>query len=118
MKLLYLAGPLPSKSAWRAYVTSKIATEFSVINPEIIEVKDNYNIVNVDKHYIGKSDIILANITGLSVGTSMEIIYAHSLNKYVITVCPDHFLSPWHVAHSTIVLPDLDLALNHILNIP
>lgn len=73
------------------------------------------NVVNMDKALINLSDIILANVTELSCGTSQEILFANSLHKLVITVCPKQLLNPWHSAHSSHVFETLEEAIKKVV---
>ena len=117
-KKIYLAGPIDRKShKWR----KEMMKEFGVrghrpINPEETEVDWQHpsGIVNLDIALIKNSDLVLANITKLSAGTSMELVYAHRYRKPVVLVCPEKFLSPWHSYHSTFIVEELSDALEQI----
>lgn len=72
-------------------------------------------IVDLDKIDIRSCDIVLANCTQPSAGTSMEIFYAHQLGKIVVPIV-EGTPSPWIKYHSTTIQPTLESAINWILD--
>lgn len=72
-------------------------------------------IVENDKLDIQASDALLVLYDKPSVGTSMEVFYAHSLGKTIVLVDKsDKPLSPWMLYHCTRVYRNLDAALNSL----
>ncbi len=121
---IYLAGPIkgceePQVHEWRDYCAAKL--NYKTINPAVrdfskSECKDCMNeIVNPDKNEINNSSILLANCWQVSVGTSMEILYAWERGKIVISVVPENdFVSAWIIAHSHKIFNKLDEAIDYI----
>lgn len=69
-------------------------------------------IVEKDKQDILDSDVVFVYHDRPSVGTSMEVLYAFDLGKYVLTVgCTGKPLSPWIIYHSTKIVDTLDEAI-------
>ena len=69
-------------------------------------------IVDLDKCDVRRSDVILVNYSKPSVGTSMEVFYAHSIGKPVVVWCRGgEVLSPWMVYHSTSIVHSLEEAV-------
>lgn len=65
-------------------------------------------IVGLDKADIVACDAVLANCPKPSVGTSMEIFFAWTLGKRVVSVVPDrNTASPWLLYHSDAVVETL-----------
>ena len=119
---IYLAGPMyPTDNNWRNTFKVTMKNLFKSFGYNKLEFYDpdefetyKVNIVNIDKWYIDKCDIVFANVTRLSVGTSMEIIYAWIKGKPVILVCPDNLLSPWHKYHVTAYFNSMDAGIAYI----
>lgn len=80
------------------------------------EVSDYREIVELDKRDIRACDIVLAHYARPSVGTSMEIFYAHSLEKPVVLWRADAniALSPWLLYHATCIVDSLQSALDKL----
>lgn len=127
-KLCYLAGPMAGcddeqANGWRDYATTKlISTNYRVLSPMVRDYRgvslsehpeQTKIIVEGDKGDIDQCDILLANCTFPSVGTSMEIIYAWENDKTVVIVHGGE-PSPWLVYHSHLVVNTLDLALENL----
>ena len=70
-------------------------------------------IVEDDKKDIDDSVFVLANFWKAGAGTSMEIFYAHSIGKTVITVAKKP-ISPWIRYHSNMVFDNMDEAIKEI----
>lgn len=73
-------------------------------------------IVEDDKIDIERSAAVLVYPHKISVGTSMEILYAWERGKYVVTVDEGHYpLSPWTIYHSNKLVTTLDYAVESII---
>lgn len=98
----YLAGPIAGctdteKHQWRELATERLG---NVIDP----TEWSENVVARDKEAIRRSEAVLAYCPYPSVGTSMEILYAHHIGKPVIAVVPKgEPISPWILAHTVAV---------------
>jgi nucleoside 2-deoxyribosyltransferase len=71
-------------------------------------------IVKRDKVGITMADIVLAFCPRPSWGTSMEIMYAYHLHKWIVTICDEEDPSPWLIAHSDVIVPTLEDAYREI----
>lgn len=72
-------------------------------------------IVNGDKSDIDPSDILLVNYEKPSIGTSMEILYAHERGKIVLVVAKNiNILSPWLIYHSHKIFNNMEDAVKYI----
>lgn len=121
---IYLAGPINGRTDsgandWRKYVKGTLpgVVYIDPMDRDYRGVEDYFYpvIVEKDKEDIEKSDVVLASCPAPSVGTSMEIFYAHSLGKKVVTVVPkDTQVSPWLRVHSEIILPDFGVAIQYL----
>lgn len=133
MKTVYLAGAIADCTDqecmhWREEVETFFAPaprcvrEVHVINPMQrdyrdvrITVENSKEVVEFDKVDIARSDVVLANIIKPSVGTSMEVLYAHTIGKIVVIYCEEGMnLSPWLVYHSHRIFHDLKEAVDWI----
>jgi nucleoside 2-deoxyribosyltransferase len=118
---LYLCGPINGRSdddctVWREEVKSKwpdcldpMARDFRgrELEPGIDE-----EIVEGDKEDIRQCDGLLVYFDKPSVGTSMEVFYAHSLGKRIVIIDKsDRPLSPWLTYHSHKVVRSISDAL-------
>jgi nucleoside 2-deoxyribosyltransferase len=121
MKSIYLAGPIngcndTECNDWRAKAKSHLSDRYIILNPmnrdfrgkEDISIKE---IVEGDKLDVLKADIILADCSRNSAGTSMEVLLAWQNQKTVITFGG---LSPWIKYHSTYYVETLNDALTVI----
>lgn len=108
----YLAGPImgctdSEANDWRGDLTRVWPC---AINPMVrdyrgVEAKSVNEIVDLDKRDIRRCDAVIANCSQPSVGTSMEIFYAHSLGIPVIVWIPaDVAISPWLAYHATTII--------------
>jgi nucleoside 2-deoxyribosyltransferase len=113
---VYLAGPIAGMSdeqagQWRDDTAS-------VLGPGGIETIDPFKlrdfrgtfgiadlvVVEPDKADIDSCEAVLANCHIISVGTSMEILYAWERGKFIVVVVPDpHRTSPWIRYHAHFV---------------
>ena len=72
-------------------------------------------IVELDKRDIDKADVVFVHTPKISVGTSMEVLYAWENKKVVVTVIPkDVSLSPWITYHSTKICYSLDEGIDWV----
>jgi nucleoside 2-deoxyribosyltransferase len=100
---VYLCGPINGRSdddckVWREY-----------------EHLDYEEIVEGDKEDIRSCDALLVYYDKPSVGTSMEILYAHDRNKQIVLVDKsDKPLSPWLLYHCQVVTKSLDEAIESL----
>lgn len=125
MAKIYLAGPIfmcsdGDANDWRSRARDELEGHFKILNPMIRDYRNVTDIayreiVDLDKIDIRNSDIILANCTQSSAGTSMEIFYAHQLGKIVVAVV-DGQPSPWIKYHSTTIQPTLEDAIVWIID--
>jgi hypothetical protein len=75
-------------------------------------------IVELDRLDILNSTVLLVNYEKPSVGTSMEIFYAHSLAIPVFVVCRSGTtISPWLRYHTTEFFSSFNDAINRIKNL-
>jgi|SRR5690242_12308610 len=121
-KVVYLAGPIngctnTEATNWREVVKYELGAE-NCLDPMRRDYRGREDdclseIVNGDKNDIRASDIFLANCWQVSVGTSMEIMYAfeHVLIPIIAVVKPDARVSPWIKFHADHVVTSLDQAL-------
>jgi nucleoside 2-deoxyribosyltransferase len=119
--IVYLAGGINGLSDadakdWREHV-KKYAT-FDTLDPMDRDYRGVEHepgtparIVSEDLADIDKSDILLVNAPRPSWGTAMEIHYASTMGKTVITVVPVGPISPWLSHFSTLVFVDLHKAI-------
>jgi len=114
IKKIYLAGPIPTQNNWRENITKdllKINNDLIIFNPE--EFENTYSpatIVNYDKSIIIKCDLLIADITRLSAGTSMEILFAWQNNIPVMLIANKEINNPWLIYHSSFIVRNhLDL---------
>lgn len=116
---IYLCGPINGCgdnecNDWRSFVKERFPDQ--TIDPMRRDFRGSENkcvneIVELDKKDVEDCDIVLANCPKPSVGTSMEIFYAHSLKKPVITIVPDvETASPWLKYHSMVMVDSLGSA--------
>lgn len=127
MKQIYLCGPImlctdAEAKDWRAYCKKRMTFtdhHINLLDPMVRDYRDEEaavyrEIVELDKNDVRRSDIILANCTKPSAGTSMELFYAHQLGKINVVVASDP-VSPWVRYHATHLTNNLDEAIDWIL---
>lgn len=125
---VYLAGPIfmcddSDANDWRTRAKLLLhtsLTEFKCLDPMIRDYRNITDIayreiVDLDKIDVRTCDIVLANCTQPSAGTSMEIFYAHQLGKIVVPIVSGQ-PSPWIKYHSTTIQPSLESAIEWILD--
>lgn len=119
IKRVYLAGAIngctdAEMSDWReALKARRYKNNFWFVDPTVRDYRDRElepgvpaEIVTLDKRDIRESDYMVVWYEKPSVGTSMEMFYAHSLGKPILLIDkrelnPASKLSPWLVYHST-----------------
>lgn len=119
---VYLAGPINGctdgeAQDWRSLARALL--DANVLDPMARdyrgrEAENVADIVEGDKDAIRSCRAVLAYCPRPSVGTSMEIFYAHSLGIPVVTVVPDGPVSPWLQHHSRQVFRDLAAAISAV----
>ena len=120
---IYLAGPIfrcedHECVFWRKEAKEKLKG-FEVIDPmerdfRGVEAENHRTIVEQDKKLINGADILLVNQVKVSVGTSMEILYAWENGKRVVVVTEDGGDSPWLLYHAHKICKSLDEAVVYI----
>ena len=116
MKTIYLSGPMRDCTEkeikqWREYVKKQLPM-FKFLDPA--ERGFNApNAIKLDKTDIYNSDIILTNCWKPSAGTSMEIMYAYTRNKIIITIA-ENDISGWITEHSNATFSTINKAINYI----
>lgn len=127
MKTIYLCGPIQDcndvyMNRWREKATQELSVYFNILNPMRRNFRDSEfqsqnEIVQLDLKDVSDSDILLVNYSKPSVGTSMEVFFAQSQHKAVVTFTPLDYkdCSPWMVYHSTRVVKNVDEAIKYIL---
>lgn len=126
-KKIYLCGPIAGCTDaecinWRQHIITMHGAE-NCIDPMQRDYRgredDNVSeIVELDKLDIINSDVLLVNYSKPSVGTSMEILFAHERNKTIIVVCQESTgVSPWLRYHSHAIVHSFADALRIIENL-
>lgn len=126
MTLTYLAGPIlgtsdVQASDWRA--VARAALGGRVLDPMTRDYRgreagNSAAIVSGDLADIDRCDSVLAFCWTPSYGTAMEIFYAFHAGKRVVVVVPAGPVSPWLVAHSSVVTRSLQEGLDVVLREP
>ncbi len=128
---VYLAGPMDDSTeeelgGWRKEATSVFeGMGITTLNPidrpyRNADYKEDPesvlpDLVESDKIDIEASDVLLANCTKVSVGTSMEMLLAWQKDKQVIVVAPAGVpLSAWVHYHSHKIFRTMNEAYAHI----
>lgn len=108
-------------SDWRAIAMTKLhRVGISVINPielaqHFVEEQENARkSVKRALELIDQSDAVLANLINSSVGTAMEIFYAHRRGKPVTVIGSSPF-SPWVLSHSRAQFEDVEEAVDFLV---
>jgi nucleoside 2-deoxyribosyltransferase len=121
---IYLCGAIAGctdseASGWRDWFKNEM-DDITWLDPMDRDYRgkelENYReIVELDKRDVESSDIVLVMYTKPSVGTSMEIFYAHQLGIPVLTIDRSAGpISPWLIYHSTAVVDSKHAAINKI----
>jgi hypothetical protein len=119
--ITYLCGPINGRSdddcrGWREAVKAVLPNCWDPMDRDYrgreLEPGIAKEIVENDKRDIDGSDVILVYYDKPSVGTSMEILYAHTFGKRIVLVDKsDKPLSPWLIYHCPEVTKSLDEAI-------
>lgn len=125
MKTIYLCGPINGRSddeckTWREQVKAIYPNCLDPMRRDYrgreLEPGIAAEIVRGDIEDINASDALLVYFDAPSVGTSMEVFYAHQQGKPVIVVDKSRKpLSPWLTFHSTAVVKTIGEALAALL---
>lgn len=118
---LYLCGTIngctdDESQTWRAWFKRQ-SCMICVVDPmrrdyRGHEDEDYREIVDLDKLDIRESDAMVVMYTKPSVGASMEILYAWTIEKPVIVINESNKpLSPWMRYHATAIVRSKELAL-------
>lgn len=120
-KIVFLCGPVrgirrEEGIAWREKAKKLLGNNFNVLHAyRGRERKETFpdprGAVIRDKNDIKRSDIILINDTfetASMIGTSMEVFYAHSLDKVIVIFGNAHREDYWLNYHSHLRVPSLE----------
>lgn len=125
----YLAGPIngctdDQARGWRAQAAELLRAgglfDSEILDPMVrdyrgVESANVAQIVEQDKADIDSCRFLLVYFEKPSVGTSMEVIYAHERKLTVVIVDrSDRPLSPWLIYHSHFVCKTLEEAVDYI----
>jgi len=125
-KTIYLSGGIKDLSSeeqndWRDIMTKELYPRFNILNPLYRNFRDNefqsaQEICQLDKYDIISSDILIANATKPSWGTSQEILFAWMKHKIIVVFTGKEFqeTSPWIVVHSTRVCRTMEECISYI----
>ena len=125
---VYLGGPIFGRTDsdckdWRNKATEVLSEVANTIDPMRRDYRGrtdmpgiDVEIVELDKHDIDESDVLLVYYDKPSVGTSMEILYAYNHMKYIVVVnaSGQKVVSPWLTYHASVMFDNLDDALEHL----
>ena len=123
---LYLCGGINALSDsdardWRDAIAKELAGLYAILDPMRRDYRGRElqqgvaeEIVRGDIADIDHSNILLVNANKPSWGTAMELFYAYTKGKYVVTVCDNPKPSPWLLKHSDILVPSFALALQEL----
>ncbi len=124
MKTVYLCGGIAGLSDtecsdWRETVKEEFSGVYNFLDPMRRDYRGREadsapEIVDGDLIDIVTADIILVNAIRPSWGTAMELYFAASLNRCVLTMCPDDNPSPWLVRHSDIISKTWDVMFDDL----
>jgi nucleoside 2-deoxyribosyltransferase len=125
--IVYLAGPIggctdDQCNDWRSSVMEQMGEDYTFLNPMDRDYRDRYidpliapEVVELDKRDIRNSDVVFANITKDSAGTSMELLYSWERDKVIVTVVPSgKVVSPWILYHSTKIVHSIEEGIDWI----
>ena len=123
---VYLAGPIFQMEDQECIDWRKEA-KHSLNGSEVFDPMDrdyrgstteNYRrIVEEDKAFIDKCDVLLVNHLKPSVGTSMEVFYAWEKQKQIVIISENPEISPWLLYHSNKICSSLSEAIEYIQTI-
>jgi hypothetical protein len=124
---IYLCGPIAGRTDaecvyWRDLVT--VLWPGPTLNPlrrdyRGRELENPAKLVQDDLDDINNSAGLVVWFDAPSVGTSMEIFYAHHVRGLPIVVVDrrrdrSHPLSPWLVQHTDVIVDDINVALTNL----
>lgn len=120
-KTIYLAGPIngctdEEASEWRKVAKARLAHRYDILDPMArdyrgIEAESVNEIVDGDKADIRNCNVLLVNANRATWGTSMEVLYAHTVaGKPVVAFCAG-IVSPWLRYHAHTVVKTIDEAI-------
>lgn len=125
---VYLAGPIAGQDDtatfwWRDMVTGLLRLDdIETIDPakrrdfRNVPYPGDLFVVEPDKADINDCEVLLANAHVISVGTSMEILYAWERGKLVAVRHPEpEHASPWLHYHSHVFADNLGSLLDEIV---
>ena len=128
---IYLAGGAFEVS-YRKFAKKEYGHKFKLIDPiaengaivdlnlnKIIHNSTEKEIVELDKHLIDNSDILVAYINNYSAGTSMEILYSFEkpMPTYLIVTPGKNFENDiWLKYHSTKIFFGINECFDYIVN--
>lgn len=129
-RTIFLAGPMhnvPKEAAlaWREKAKGMLDKDFYVLHAcrgreKKETMPDPKGFIARDKSDIIRSDILIVNDSNLNasmIGTAMEIIFAHSLNKIIIVFGNAHIADDWLAYHSHIRVTSLEEACELAINL-
>ena len=107
--LPYLCGPIngctdDEATTWRNRLLEIFPNAIDPMRRDYrgVERECYREVVDLDKQDVRECDVVIVNYVKPSVGTAMEVFYAHSIGKPVIVWCGRIVsLSPWLIYHST-----------------
>jgi nucleoside 2-deoxyribosyltransferase len=122
---VYLCGPINGCTDaeainWRQAVKANFSNCIDPMKRDYrgVEAAKYREIVDLDKRDVRECDVVLVNYDKPSVGTAMEVFYAWTLGKPVITMCrEDAVISPWLRYHTTSFVHSLNDAIAKIIDI-
>lgn len=105
----YLCGPIngctdSECNDWRSECKKHFPLSIDPMRRDYrgIEMESVNEIVQLDKIDVEVCDVVIANCPKPSVGTSMEVFYAWTLNRPVVAIVPEGQIpSPWLKYHAT-----------------
>lgn len=126
MPKVYLAGPIHGMTdleckAWRTEATALLAVhDVETIDPMLRDFRGAEEefadeLVEADKEDIEQSDVVLVNANHPGWGTAMEVFYAKSLGKQVISFTNADSISPWLRCHTCGIFGTLHEAIAGIV---
>lgn len=124
MKTVYLCGGINGLSDsdatdWREATKARLEGAVEFLDPMRRDYRGREaecvnEIVDGDLIDVINSRIILVNAVRPSWGTAMEVFFAATMGKCVITVCPSDKPSPWLLKHSDMIVSSFEEAWDEI----
>lgn len=124
MTFVYLCGPIngctdEECNDWRSYVKKNLDSCY-IIDPMRRDYRgreeESYReIVELDKVDVARTDALIVSAPKPSVGTSMEVLLAWQLGKFIVVVVPNGtVISPWLRYHAHHIVTSYKEALDLI----